>query len=160
MRYVTPCICLCSLALLVGCSNQAPNVPVVVSEQIAVDHETFEGPLPRFLPPGTQHSVQAVGFEASDGSFYPVLALGQPIPRGGSIKPVRLGSNQLKVVAGSDPEASNNQMLGMFDIDPDADELEIGFSLTAERRLLLYVKDAVSGQDCIQYMEPAFRAQL
>ena len=131
-------VSLCMLTLLVGCGRQHPSLSVLVVESVPLSEEHVEAvSLPRYIPDGTQHTLPAVGFEASDGSFYPVVALCKPVPRGGSVEPIVLEDRQLKVYRGTDPIATNNELLGVYEIDAIGRELQIGFSVTLDGRLEL-----------------------
>lgn len=133
------------LALLAGCSGQQASSWVLVAESVAISEQQFPARgLPRYIPDGSQHAVPSVGFEASDGSFYPILALCQPAPRGGAVEPVRLAGRRLKVFRGVQPVAANNELLGVYEIDDVASELRIAFSIDPDGRLRLSVKDLSS----------------
>ena len=138
-------ILLSVLTLLPGCSQQDVSSSVLVTESIPVSEEHIGArSLPRYIPEGTQHEVPAVGFEASDGSFYAVMALCHPYPRGGSTEPVNLKGRQLKVFWGTDPVAENNAFLGVYGVDSASDEMRIGFSISQERQLHLSMFDRKS----------------
>lgn len=148
------------LVLFAGCSGKEVNSSILVSEPVTISEEHFDAQaLPRYIEDGTQYEVPAVGFEASDGSFFPVLALCNPVPRGGSVEPIRLSNRRLRVFRGSDPIAANNVLLGVYEIASAESELQIGFSISRDGRLRLSAKDPESGKNlAIRHLPPLMAA--
>jgi len=134
--------------IFLGCAQPEVVDWVRVGDSPTVSEQQMEAvSLPRYIPEGSRYEVPAVGFEDSDGTFFPVLPLCRPVPRGGSVSAVTLSDHRLKVYYGRDPIAENNELLGIFEFaTTSSSDLEIAFAIQEDGGLHLAVSDEESGR--------------
>lgn len=140
-------VCLLAGCILSSCQQPPEDLSLLIENEIEIpDAGTEQTEIPRFLPEGQKYEVEVVGFEASDGTFFPVLSVCQPIPRGGSTGPVSLDGRRIRILKGREPEASRNEMLGSFEADIDLEDVRVTFSLSKAGALSMTVEEDASGE--------------
>lgn len=137
---------LLSAGLLIGCSEPpAADLSVIVTDQIQASPASTSPPsLPRHLPEGETYPQDVIGFEASDGTLYPVIPAILPIPRGGSVGPINFPGKTIRVLRGKDPKAANNEALGTFAAQEDLAEVTVSFAISEDGALSLSLEDIQS----------------
>ena len=145
----TASLCLLSAGLLVGCGKAPVDHSVVVDERVEVsDRDTAHPSFPRYLPEGTtQYDFDLIGFEDTDGTFYPVMPALTPTPRGGSVSPIHIEGNKIRIFKGREPLAADNELLGTFVVADAPEDLAIKFSITESGALRLALEDLHSKKE-------------
>ncbi len=138
-------LCLFSTVLVTACSKSPAEIPVKVVDQVEVSQTPSPNPsFPRYLPDGEQYELDLIGFQASDGTLYPVIPACLPIPRGGSVSSIQFEGRTVRVLRGRSPAASENAVLGVFEAEQDLNNVRVSFSITGNGALFLAVENADS----------------